>query len=51
MPIISVVGRKQKKVRAFIALLYVLLTLGAITMVYPFVLMISTSFTSPVDQN
>lgn len=51
MPIISVVGRKQRKVRAFIAALYVILTIGAITMVYPFVLMVSTSFTSPVDQN
>ena len=51
MPIISTVGRKQTKMRAFIALLYLLLCLGAVTMVYPFLLMISLSFTSPVDQH
>lgn len=51
MPIISVIGRKQRKVRVLIAALYVILTLGAATMVYPFLLMVSTSFTSPVDQN
>lgn len=51
MPIISVVGRKQKKLRLLIAALYVVLTIGAITMVYPFLLMVSTSFTSPVDQD
>ncbi len=51
MPIISTVGRKEKKMRALIGALYVLLSLGALTMVYPFVLMISTSFTSYVDQD
>jgi len=51
MPIITVVGRKQRKIRALIAGLYIVLTLGAATMVYPFLLMVSTSFTSPVDQN
>jgi ABC-type glycerol-3-phosphate transport system permease component len=51
MPIISVVGRKQRKIRLLIGALYVILTLGALTMVYPFLLMVSTSFTSPVDQN
>lgn len=51
MPIISIIGRKQKKMRALIAALYIILTVGAVTMVYPFLLMVSTSFTSPVDQN
>ena len=51
MPIISVVGRKQRKIRILIGALYIILTLGALTMVYPFLLMLSTSFTSPVDQN
>lgn len=51
MPIISIIGRRQKKLRLLIAALYVILTLGAVTMVYPFLLMVSTSFTSPVDQN
>ena len=51
MPIISIVGRKQRKIRILIGALYVILTLGALTMVYPFLLMVSTSFTSPADQN
>ncbi|MBI3921984.1 MAG: ABC transporter permease subunit [Armatimonadetes bacterium] len=49
MPHISVVGRKSLKVRAFILMLYLLLSLGAVTMVLPFMLMLSTSFTSNVD--
>ncbi|MCL6518724.1 MAG: ABC transporter permease subunit [Armatimonadetes bacterium] len=51
MPIITVVGRKQRKIRILIAALYIILSAGAVTMVYPFLLMVSTSFTSPVDQN
>jgi len=51
MPIISTVGRKQKKLRILIASLYLVLAVGATTMVYPFLLMVATSFTSPVDQN
>ena len=51
MPIISIIGRKQKKMRMLITALYIILTLGALTMVYPFLLMVSTSFTSAVDQN
>ncbi len=51
MPILSVVGRKQPRMRAIIALLYLVLAAGAVTMVYPFLLMISLSFTSPVDQH
>ena len=51
MPIISTVGRRQPKMRVFIALLYAVLCLGAVTMVYPFLLMISLSFTSPVDMH
>lgn len=51
MPIISIIGRKQRKMRVLINALYVMLTLGAITMVYPFILMVSTSFTSYVDQD
>lgn len=33
------------------AMLYVLLSLGAITTLYPFMLMVSTGFTGPTDQN
>src|SRR5947209_13675996 len=51
MPLIPVIGRKQPKMRLVIALLYTALSLGAITMVYPFIVMIATSFTSPVDHD
>lgn len=49
MPIISTVGRKSRGCRALIACMYTTLALGAVTMVYPFVLMLSTSLTSEVD--
>ncbi len=51
MPIISVIGRKEPKLRAVIIALYVILIAGAVTMVYPFWLMISMSFASYTDQN
>src|SRR5712692_5232848 len=51
MPLIPVIGRKQPKMRLVIALLYTALSLGAITMVYPFIVMVATSFTSPVDHD
>jgi ABC-type glycerol-3-phosphate transport system permease component len=51
VPIISVIGRKQPKLRAVILALYILLTVGAVTMVYPFWLMVSMSFASYTDQN
>ena len=37
--------------RLLIALLYTALALGAVTMVYPFVVMLGTSVTSPVDHD
>lgn len=51
MPIISTVGRRSPKMRLIIALLYTVLALGAVTMVYPFLIMVSTSFTSEVDKD
>src|SRR5687767_13473000 len=51
MPLIPVIGRKQPKMRLLIALLYIVLSLGAVTMVYPFVVMFATSITSPVDRD
>ncbi|NLB94965.1 MAG: ABC transporter permease subunit [Armatimonadetes bacterium] len=51
MPIIPTVGRRSPKMRLIIAMLYTVLTLGAITMVYPFLIMVSTSFTSEVDSD
>lgn len=49
MPIISPIQQKSKRGRIIIALMYLLLTLGAVTMVYPFLLLISGSVKSDVD--
>lgn len=51
MPIIPRVGRKNFKIRLVIAALYTVLTLGAVTMIYPFLLMLATSITSSTDTN
>ncbi|MBN1270440.1 MAG: hypothetical protein JXB04_12690, partial [Kiritimatiellae bacterium] len=49
MPIISQIGRKDPKVRALHAAIYLVLILGAVTMVYPFLIMVSGSTKSAVD--
>ncbi|MGD9874946.1 MAG: carbohydrate ABC transporter permease [Kiritimatiellia bacterium] len=49
MPIISQIGRKARKVRFLYACIYAALLLGALTMVYPFLVMISGSTKSAVD--
>jgi multiple sugar transport system permease protein len=49
MPIIGKVGRKSLSVRILNISIHVVLLLGAITMVYPFLMMISASFNSSVD--
>lgn len=46
---IARVGRGRARVRAGIAALYLVLVLGAITTVYPFLLMVSTATKSQVD--
>jgi ABC-type glycerol-3-phosphate transport system permease component len=51
MPHIALVGRKAVKTRLLIFLIYVALTLGGISMVVPFWLMLSTSVTSNVDSH
>src|SRR5690349_9766269 len=51
MPIIPRVGRKAFRIRSLLAVIYVVLALGAVTMVYPFLLMASTSVTSSTDTN
>lgn len=50
MPILSHIGRKHPRTRILVALIYLVLTVGAATMVYPFLLMISGSFKSHVDR-
>jgi len=49
MAIISQIGRKAWRVRLLVGLIYAGLTLGAVTMVYPFLLMIAGSTKSAVD--
>lgn len=49
MPIISKVGRKTPKIRLLNALIHLVLILGSVTMIFPFMMMISASFSSSVD--
>jgi multiple sugar transport system permease protein len=51
MSIIGKVGRCSAKVRTLNILIHVILALGAVTMVYPFLLMVSSSLKSNVDSN
>jgi multiple sugar transport system permease protein len=50
MPLISPIGRRAPRTIALIAIIYTLLIAGAVTMVYPFILMISGSTKSTVDE-
>mgnify|MGYP007088544830 CR=1 FL=1 len=49
MPIISTIGRRSPQVRLLVWTIYGLLIIGATTMVYPFLLMLSGSTKSSVD--
>ena len=49
MPIISRVGRRSLKLRLVITALYAVLILGAVSMVYPLLLMLSMSVASEPD--
>ncbi|MHB9022887.1 MAG: carbohydrate ABC transporter permease [Armatimonadota bacterium] len=49
MPHLAMVGRKSLKSRVIMALMYLLLGLGGITMIVPFLIWVSTSFKSDVD--
>ena len=49
MSIILHIGRRHPGVRALYAVIYVVLLLGAVTMVYPFLLMVAGSTKSGVD--
>lgn len=49
MALIPKVGRRSLKTRIVIAMLYLVLSVGAVTMVYPFLLMIGSSLTSDSD--
>ena len=49
MPLISVVGRRSASTRILLSSMYVLLAAGALTMIYPFALMMTTATTSRAD--
>jgi multiple sugar transport system permease protein len=51
MSLVGRVGRRRPRARIAMAVLYLLLCLGALTTVYPFVLMVSTGLKGPTDQN
>jgi multiple sugar transport system permease protein len=51
MPLLPTVGRRSLRSRSIITFIYVLLTLGAVTTVYPFLVMIGASITSDYDQS
>ncbi len=51
MPIISKVESKSWRGRAIFAVLFLLLSLGGLTMLYPFTIMVSGSLRSDMDQN
>lgn len=51
MALIPVVGRKTWKMRVLFSALYLVLTLGAVTMVYPFLVMLGASVESQYEKN
>ncbi|MDH4388454.1 MAG: carbohydrate ABC transporter permease [Fimbriimonas sp.] len=51
MSLVSQVGRKRPRARLAMGFLYLLLIVGALTTVYPFLLMVSTGLKGPTDQN
>ncbi|MCB0825596.1 MAG: carbohydrate ABC transporter permease [Armatimonadetes bacterium] len=51
MPLVGKVGRKRFRARFAMAMVYLLLIAGAITTVYPFLIMVTTGFKGPTDQN
>jgi multiple sugar transport system permease protein len=51
MPLVGTVGKRRPRARFAMAILYVILAIGAVTTVYPFLLMLTTGFKGPTDQN
>jgi len=51
MSLVSKVGRRSWRTRLAMTVVYGLLILGALTTIYPFLLMVSTGFKGPTDQN
>ena len=49
MPIISNIGRRSTRIRIVFGLMFTVLTIGSVTMIYPFLMMLSGSFKSEAD--
>ena len=49
MAVILTVERKTAKAKVFLALVYAALSLGGVTMVWPFLVMLASSLTGPYD--
>lgn len=49
MPLLTKVGRRALKSRVIVACLYCILVVGAVSMLYPFLLMVSTSLCGKID--
>ena len=49
MPIISEIGKRSAKVRLLYAVIYLILSIGTLTMIYPLMLMLSGSVESEAD--
>ena len=51
MPLVGVVGRKSLRARLAMTVVYGFLALGAVTTLYPFLVMVTSGFKGPTDQN
>ena len=51
MPILSKGGRRNWKTRSVLVIIYALLVTGSVTMIYPFLLMVSGAFANAFDFN
>ncbi|MBS1724851.1 MAG: carbohydrate ABC transporter permease, partial [Armatimonadetes bacterium] len=51
MSLVGKVGRKRARARLAMAFLYLVLCVGALTTIYPFLFMATTGFKGPTDQN
>ena len=51
MSLVGKVGRKRPRARLAMGFLYALLLVGAVTTLYPFLMMLTTGFKGPTDQN
>ncbi len=49
MPLLSQVGRRSLRGRLLVGSIYAVLLLGSVTMIYPFLMMVSSSLTSHID--